>query len=155
MSCDGWEALGEVTGCVDSWKSRSWRAGPLHPPLKEGGRPWGGRKSQGAKEKGVEENWGGGASRVKGRGSESQEGGASRSWEAESQSRGEGSQSPVLSALWFNLCVHGLKRTWLIGNGRQPNENFLGGAGENVRPRLESKGTPCPFLEMVLQSPQG
>ena len=36
MSCDGWEALGEVTGCVDSWKSRSWRAGPLHSILKKG-----------------------------------------------------------------------------------------------------------------------
>lgn len=28
--------LGELTGCVDSWKSRSWRAGLLHPSLKKG-----------------------------------------------------------------------------------------------------------------------
>lgn len=70
--------------------------------------------------------------------------------------RAEGAVSgPVLSALWFNICVHDLKRTQLIGNGRQPNKNLLGGAGENVRPQLESKGTPCPFLEMALQGPQG
>lgn len=64
--------LGELTGCVDSWKSRSWRAGLLHPPLKEGGGPRGGRKSQEAKEKGDSRKLRGLGLKGRGRGLKSQ-----------------------------------------------------------------------------------